>query len=219
MKSLLVKAAIVALALSASGAAVADNNFGIGFKAGTLGLGLEGTWRPLPYFDVRIGANAYNYEGDGSQAGVNYDADLNLESYYATANFRFPASPMRISAGIYANGTELNLLSTELGDVTIGDVVYTSADIGTLSSKTSFSSTAPYLGFGFDFTVLGKVGLNMDFGVLWQGEPTVAMNASGPISGLSSFQAELEKERLEMQDEMSDFKAWPVVSLGFVFNF
>jgi hypothetical protein len=219
MKSLLVKAATVALALTASGAAFADNNFGVGIKAGTLGIGLEGTWRPLPYLDVRLGANSYDYEADGSQAGVNYDATLNLDTYYATANFRFPASPMRISAGIYSNGNELNLQSAEIGDVMIGDVLYSSAEVGSLSSTTSFSGTAPYLGFGFDFTVLGKVGLNMDFGVLWQGEPTVTMNADGLVSGLSAFQAELEKERLELEDEVSDYKAWPVVSLGFVFNF
>ena len=219
MKSLLVKAATVALALTASGAAFADNNFGVGIKAGTLGIGLEGTWRPLPYLDIRLGANSYDYEADGSQAGVNYDATLNLDTYYATANFRFPASPMRISAGIYSNGNELNLQSAEIGDVMIGDVLYSSAEVGSLSSTTSFSGTAPYLGFGFDFTVLGKVGLNMDFGVLWQGEPTVTMNADGLVSGLSAFQAELEKERRELEDEVSDYKAWPVVSLGFVFNF
>ena len=29
----------------------------------------------------------------------------------------------------------------------------------------------------------------------------------------------LEAERLELEDEMSDYKAWPVLSLGFVYNF
>ena len=78
MRSLLIRAGVVALALAASGTALADNNFGIGLKAGTLGIGLEGTWRPLPYVDLRIGANSYDFDYDGSRAGVNYDITLEL---------------------------------------------------------------------------------------------------------------------------------------------
>ena len=29
----------------------------------------------------------------------------------------------------------------------------------------------------------------------------------------------LEAERAELEDDISDFKAWPVVSLAFVYNF
>ena len=29
----------------------------------------------------------------------------------------------------------------------------------------------------------------------------------------------LEAERLDLEDDMSDLKAWPVVSLAFVYNF
>ncbi len=209
----------MALALAASGTALADNNFGIGVKAGTLGIGVEGMWRPLPYFDIRLGANSYEYDYDGAQAGVNYDATLNLETVYATLNFHFPASPLRFSLGAYSNGNEFNLVSAESGSFDIGGTTFTSADIGTLYSTTSFSSTAPYLGFGFDFTLAGKVGLNMDFGVLWQDEPTVTMNATGLLANDPTFLASVETERLQLQEDMSNFKAWPVISLGFVFNF
>jgi hypothetical protein len=219
MKPLLVKAGVLALALAASGTAVADNNFGIGLKAGTLGIGVEGMWRPLPYMDIRLGANSYDYDYDGTQAGVNYDATLNLETVYATLNFHFPASPLRISLGAYSNGNEFDLVSAETGSYDIGGTTFTAADIGELTSTTSFSSTAPYLGFGFDFSIGGKVGLNMDFGVLWQDEPTVTMNTTGLLANDPTFLAAVETERQQLQDDMSSFKAWPVLSLGFVFNF
>ncbi len=215
----MVKASFMALVLAASGTALADNNFGVGLKAGTLGIGVEGTWRPLPYLDIRLGANRFDYNYDGSQAGVNYDATLNLDTYYATVNFRFPASPFRISAGVYSNGNEFNLVSAETGSVDIGGTTYTAAELGTLSSDTTFSGTAPYLGFGFDFSLAGKVGLNMDFGVLWQGDPTVTMNATGLLANDPTFLASVETERQQLQDDMSSFKAWPVISLGVVFNF
>ncbi|MDH3266632.1 MAG: hypothetical protein OEM25_06680, partial [Gammaproteobacteria bacterium] len=80
-------------------------------------------------------------------------------------------------------------------------------------------STAPYLGVGYDFEIFGKVGLNFDFGVLWQGEPSVSMQADGLAAGVQVFQDALEAERMELEDEMSDFKAWPVVSVAFIYNF
>ena len=220
MISRILSAAGLALALLAAAPAAADNNFGIGVKAGTLGLGLEGTWRPLPYMDIRLGANLYDYSDNGTEAGVDYNAELNLDTFYATGNFRFPLSPFRLTAGLYQNGNELNLQSIDSGNtIEIGGVSYSTTDVGTVRSKTSFSSTSPYLGVGFDFTLADKVGLNLDFGVLWQGEPEVSMTADGLLANDPFFQSQLEIERQELQDEVSDYKAWPVISLGFVFNF
>ena len=219
MRSIFIKASAVALALTASGATLADDNFAVGLKAGTLGLGIEGAWRPLPYFDIRLGANSYDYVFDGRHAGVNYDPTLDLETVYATLNFKFPASPLRISVGAFSNGNELNMTSAETGSYDIGGTTFTSAEIGALSSNVSFSITAPYLGFGLDFSLPGRIGLNMDFGVLWQGEPEVTMNTTGLLANDPTFLASVETERLQLQDDVSSYKAWPVVSLGIVFNF
>lgn len=219
MKSILATAGTLLLALTVSTTALADNDFGVGLKAGTLGIGLEGTWRPLPYMDVRVGLNNYDYDDSGSQAGVNYDTTLNLDSLYATANIRFPLSPFRVTAGMYSNGNELNMTSVDSLTYDVGGTVYTSAEVGTLSSTTSFSSTAPYVGIGYDFSLLGKVGLNFDLGMLWQGEPNVELAADGLLANDPQFQASLATELAELQDEVSDYKAWPVVTLGFVYNF
>lgn len=223
MKNLISKSALVMLALLAGNTASAD--FGVGLKAGTLGLGLEGRWSALPWLDVRLGVNSFEYDDDGSQAGISYNGTFSLESFYATGNFRFPLSPFRVTAGVVSNGNEFALTSQDSGDVfiDIGDSTFNTADVGTLQSTTSFDSTAPYLGVGYDFEIFGKVGLNLDFGVLWQGEPEVTLEATGLASAPPAVQAELttelENERIALEDEMSDFKAWPVVSIGFVYNF
>jgi len=211
---------IVALTvLGAAGPVLADNNFGLGAKVGTLGAGIEGSWRPIPFVDLRVGGNFFDFDNSGTYAGVGYDGTLNLESYYGTVNLKFPLSPLRVTAGAYANGNELYLASDGSPTLVIGGSEYSAADVGTLSSTTSFEGTAPYFGLGLDFTILRKVGLNFDLGVLWQGEPQVAMAADGPIANEAVFMQSLENERRELQEEMKDFKAWPVVSLGFVFNF
>ena len=211
---------LVGLGLFFAAPAHADNNFGIGAKAGTLGFGVEGTWRALPWFDVRVGANRYDYDRDDFYSGIPYSGTLSLDTLYGTANFRFPLSPFRVTAGLYNNGNELNLSSSAPdGTYNIGGIEFDADDVGTLTSTTSFQGTAPYLGFGYDFTVMNKVGLNLDFGVLWQGDPVVTMSADGPIADQPLFQDALEAERQELEDDVSDFKAWPVISLGFVYNF
>ena len=210
---------LAAIALLATGTATAD--FGVGIKAGTLGLGVEARWDPpVPWFDVRAGLNSYDYKERGGFASVNYDATLALDSYYLTGNFKFPLSPFRLTLGAFSNGNEIQLLSQDTGgaDFNIGGGSFSPDDVGVLSSVTSFDETAPYAGVGFDFEVFGKVGLNLDFGVLWQGEPVVTLDFSGPGSVPGLDQA-IEAERLALEDEMSDYKAYPVLSLSFVYNF
>jgi len=210
---------LAALALFAGMEAKADKDLGIGVKAGTLGVGVEATWRALPWIDLRVGMNRFDYDDDGTQAGIPYDATLALDTYYATANVRFPLSPFRVTGGLYSNGNELQLQSNAQGTFEIGGINYNAADVGTLTSVTSFSSTAPYVGIGYDFTIAGRVGLNLDLGVLWQGDPDVTLAADGILATDPNFIDALERERLELDDEVSDYKAWPVVSLGFVVNF
>ena len=224
MKILRAEIAVLLLGLMAAGSATAGDNLWMGLKAGTLGIGLEATWRPIPWLDLRVGGNQYEYDDRGSQAGINYDATLGLETYYLTANFLFPVSPFRVTVGGFSNGNELQMTSLPQSSYDIGNGNYSLAEVGTLAGTTYFDDVAPYLGVGFDFSIFGKVGLSLDFGVLWQGEPSVSLvsiggtAASDPILG-PIFLAELEAERLQLETEFEDYKAFPVVSLGFNVNF
>jgi len=217
------RAALIALALATAGTANAD--FGVGMKAGTLGLGIEGRWSPLPWFDIRAGANQYDFEDSGSYASIDYDGVLAMDTYFVTGNFRFPLSPFRVTAGAFSNGNQLQLISQDTGgqDFTIAGIDFAADDVGSLHSTTSFEDTAPYVGFGFDFELFGKVGLNLDLGVLWQGDPTVTLDATGletaPPDVQLILEPALELERRALEDDISDYKAWPVASLSFVYNF
>jgi hypothetical protein len=223
MNKSIIKAALIALVLTSCGTVNAD--FGVGMKAGTLGLGIEGRWSPLPWLDIRAGMNRFDFENSGTQANVDYDGVLAMDNYFLTGNFRFPLSPFRVTAGAYSNGNELQLVSQDTSgeDFTIGGIPFSPDDVGTLHSNTSFEEIAPYFGVGYDFELFGKVGLNLDFGVLWQGEPTVTLDATGldtaPPDVQRILELALEAERRALEDEISDYKAWPVVSLSFVYNF
>jgi len=205
--------------LLASLSASADHNIWLGVRAGTLGLGAEATWAPLPWIDVRAGITRFSYDDTGAQAGVNYEGELSLDNVYGTANFRFPLSPMRFTAGFYSNGNELMLASRDNVAIQVGDTLYPAAAVGTLTSVTSFESGAPYAGIGFDFDLFDKVGMNLDLGVLWQGDPNVTLESDGLLANDALFRAELEDERQQLLAEMEDFKAWPVAALGFTYKF
>ena len=225
MKTFSARAVLLTLTLLLGSNAMAENNnFWVGLKAGTLGFGLEGSWRALPWLDVRAGANQFDYDDTGSQAGINYDATLGLETFYATANFRFPLSPFRMTVGAYSNGNEVELVSQDMPAYEIGGITYLPSEVGTLRSSTTFESVAPYLGAGFDFEIADRFGIALDFGVLWQGEPIVTLTSDGTLATDpgpvgDQFRSALETERQELVNEVEDFKAYPVISLGFNFNF
>jgi len=199
--------------------AMADDNIWFGVKAGTLGLGVEATWRPIRYLDFRIGANKFSYDDNGSEAGIDYDTELDLQSFYATANLRPPLSPFRFTAGIVSNGNELNLASRSTSTFDIGGSTFTSAQVGQLQGGIQFDSVSPYAGVGFDFRLFDTLGLNLDVGVLFQGTPQASLRATGPIANDPTFLTELALEQQELQNSVDEYELYPVVSLGFSFNF
>ena len=211
--------ALIGLGLLGTQSALADDNIWLGAKAGTLGIGFEATWRPTPILDFRAGLNNYSYNTNSAEAGIDYDSELDLNTFYATANLRAPMSPFRLTAGIFSNRNEVNLVSQSSATYDIGGMTYTGAEVGTLNAAVSFEKTAPYLGVGADFRIADTLGLNFDLGVLWQGTPVVGMTASGPITLDPNFQAELAAETVELQNALNNYKAYPVVSIGLSFNF
>ena len=219
MTSQLSKCAALLCLLLSGGNALADHNLWMGVKAGSLGIGVEGAWRPIPWLDLRVGANRFTLDDRGSISGVNYDAEFALDNFYGTANFRFPLSPMRLSIGAYSNGNEIELVSRDAASFNIGGTTYPGDAVGTLRSTTTFDSMSPYVGVGFDFELFDKVGLNLDLGVLWQGDPEVVLESDGILANDPLFLDALDAEREQLESEFEDFKAWPAISLGFNYQF
>ena len=108
-------------------------------------------------------------------------------------------------------------------ELNVGGLTVPVADAGALRGTATFDKTAPYVGVGFDFEILGKAGVNFDFGVLWQDAPIVELEATSwdelPPIVQDIVGPAIETERAELEDDLSAFKAWPVVSLSFVYNF
>ena len=135
--------ALTGLGMLGTQAAIADDNLWFGAKGGTLGIGFEATWRPTPILDFRAGLNKYTYDTTAAEAGIDYDSELDLNTFYATANLRAPMSPFRLTAGIFSNKNEVKLVSQQTATFDIGGMTYTGAEVGTLNAAVTFDKTAP----------------------------------------------------------------------------
>ena len=217
MKRMIAAASLLATLGAAD--AVADDDFWIAARAGTQGLGVEATWRPIPYFDLRAGYSRYDYDTTRNEAGIDYDAELGLESLYATLNARIPATPIRFSAGLVSNGNEGNFLGNATGTYDIGGQVFDASDVGDLRGRATFEDLAPYAGMGLDFRLIDRVGLHFDAGVMYQGDPSLALTANGSLAGDPNFQSALETERVELEEELEVLAWYPVVAVSFSVNF
>jgi hypothetical protein len=197
------------LACTTSGAA---ERFGVGFKAGTLGLGIEFTGAVNRWFALRGTWNQYDTSRSFDKEAITYDGKLKVGGYGVLADFYPSHTKFRLTVGILRNRNKVDLTSTPTSDVMIGDTTYTPQEIGTIDGEMTFRSTVPYFGIGYGNAAKGphRVGFILDVGVEPQGSPRLTLAASG--GGVP--QSELQKESAKVEDDSKSFKIWPVIALG-----
>lgn len=134
----------------------------------------------------------------------------------------------RLSPGLVANGNELDLNGRPRAGQTfdIGGNTYTVDEVGSLNGNVDFNSLAPYLGVGWGnpFGAGGNWSFSCDLGVVFQGSPNVTLTAT-PTNAFDdpALRAELDRrveaERRDLEDELDDFKYYPLVSIGITYRF
>lgn len=192
----------------------------LGAKVGTLGLGIEGSYGLSDQWSVRAGFNQYDYDFEDDLDGVDFDGDLELSSVTLLGDFRPFAGAFRVTGGAVFNGNAITAVADPVNTYEVGDNVYTLAETGTLSADTDFDSVAPYLGLGWDLGLGEQLNLNVDLGVLFQGEASVSFNSvGGTLSGDPAFLADLEDEERLAEDDLEDYDLYPVLSIGISYRF
>lgn len=196
--------------------AAAGDRVGIGVKAGTLGLGVDLTGRITNWFSVRASYNTADVSESDEVSDIEYDGDVALGAYGLLLDFHPFKNNFRLTAGYMRNRTGIDLTGLPTTDTEIGDTTYTPAEIGTLTGKVTFEQDVPYFGIGYGSAAKGprRFRFLFDLGVLDQGSGDVSLSSS---TGLVQ-ESDLEQEIQEIEEDIEDYKLWPVIALGFSFR-
>ncbi|TDF37604.1 hypothetical protein EYS14_15810 [Alteromonadaceae bacterium M269] len=213
---------------------------GVSLKAGTLGAGLELDYPISPSWSIRLQANDFNFDDTFEEDDIEYDGELDLSSFGALVVWRPFKKNFNISAGIYSNSNELagNAISAGEDVFEIGDIEYRGAAADPLRLDASVDlgdSTAGYFGIGWGSNHKSGFKFSFDIGVLFSGSPTVDLAVNGSAELVSNpgiifnvndgsalaneLQQQISNEVDNLEDDISDFEFYPVVSLGIGYRF
>lgn len=212
---------------------------GIGAKISLLGIGIEAA-TPLSHrINLRGGFNFLNYSRGIDNDGIHYDATLNFRSAEAHLDW-YVLGGFHISPGVlFYNGNKLSAdASVPAGQTfTLGGTQYASDLTGlnpvTGSGKLTWPKAAPSIlaGFGNILPRSGRhFGFNFEFGGAYMGAPTTKLNLQGTACNTSTnacanaatdpgIQSSIQAQEKKINHDLSPFKFFPQISLGFGINF
>ncbi len=187
----------------------------------TLGVGLEAGIRFNEHVGARLGGHYLSVSFEQSVNDVDYDADANLTSFGTLLDYHPFAGGFRLSGGVRFNFNNANLAGQVNDDITIGGETFAAADVGTLEGDVSYNVLAPYFGLGYGATLLdGSLSIGFDMGVMYQGAADVDLDAvGGALEGDDVLEASLAAEEQDIEDDLDDYRFFPVVGLAIIYRF
>jgi hypothetical protein len=216
----LVLAALLALSLASIGSA---QGFALAARAGTIGLGAEGAYGVGDWLTLRGGLGLASLEIDSSnlievdddvtltltlpKTWCNVGADLNLGDRF------------RIGGGILFKNDEPTLVGSlsATGTVEIGGMEYSGTEVSSVTAILDSNDQAAYAIIGFGSPRGRGIGLFLDVGVAFLGDPEVTLSATGDeaIVGSNEFQSQLRAEEQRIRERAYWYlKTWPILNLG-----
>lgn len=171
-------------------------------------------------FGIRANAGFLKLSHNVDVDDINYDGDLKLKSYGATADFYPFESAFRLSAGFRIDRNKIKLVAIPSEPVTIGSTTYTPDQIGTIEGEIRAKKFAPTLTLGVAKNRGRGFAWSLDAGVMLHGRPkTYNLVATGQLATNPLFQADLTRERAEIEDEVENYKIYPIVQLSVGYTF
>lgn len=202
------------------------SGFAIVPKAGTLGLGVDLVGEIIPQLNGRVGIGDLGINVEVSSDRIDYDGDVNLGGIPLLLDWYPAKSGFRLTGGLVINNNEVDLdaqSSDRDRTITIGDREFTVNDVGDIEGDVEFNDIAPYIGIGFGNHV--KPGrqwaFTVDLGIMFQGAGDVSLKANNASQAALDLglNAQLEREEDDIQDEVDNFKVYPILQIGVSYQF
>ena len=195
-----------------------------GIVAGTLGVGPEFQLRLSKTVGLR--ANATFLRGDFAELDSRstdplFDGYLRLRSGGAMADVYPAGGGFRLSAGMRFSGSKATMRALPTTNVTIGERTVKPDPVGKLRSDYRVRDWAPALTFGYAGELKPRLMLGFEAGMLFHGAPRIRdlRSPGGTLSGQRSLAAGADRDRMLIENDIDDYKFYPVVqaSLGYRF--
>ena len=215
-------AAALAPLLLLPGVSPADTS--IGLRAGSLGLGVEIAYAVSQRVALRLGTDAYTRNFTSTQQDIEYEGKAKLKTTSLMMDL-FPfANNFRISLGAVLNGNKVIATGKPTGGTfTIDNVTYNAADVGTLDGEVTFKRTVPYFGIGYGRPINSGFSFIGDLGVIFQGSPKATLTATcSPTAtpgNCNTLQSNVPAEEATLNDNIKNYKYYPVLTLGLSYTF
>jgi hypothetical protein len=189
----------------------------LGAEIGTTGIGGTAAWRFSEHLGLRGGAHYVDYSDDGLEVeDITYGGSILLQNQELGLDiFPWKNRSFRITLGAFFNQNELE--GTATGSVEIEGNTYTVSAADPVRLQIESDPVNPFVSVGgnlFYFDKAHRWAFFGEVGVVYTGEPEVRL--TGPAIIPSN---DLESERQEIEDALSDFPFWPVAKIGISFSF
>jgi hypothetical protein len=183
-------------------------------RAGTLGIGGEAAVGITDQLVIRGGLGLTPFE-----PRARFDdllVTLTLPTWYNIGLDLYVNGAMRLGGGVLFKADDPELVGTFNTPPDIGGTTFTSQELGTLTGVIDSPDRVPYVLLGFGKHTAPGIGLFVDVGVAFLGDPSVTLEASGgTLSNDPSTRAALDQEAQNFEDDMRTYlKFWPILSLG-----
>lgn len=213
------------------------SHIGIGVKVSTLGAGIEAATPLTRRLNIRGGFSMMRLDHAFTDSGIQYNGQLRFQSAEAHLDW-FPLWGFHVSPGVlFYNGNHIAATAMVPGGqtFTVSGTTYESdpATPVTGTGKLDFVKVAPSLLLGAGnliprngrhFSILFEVG------AVYEGSARVSLNLTGNVcdtSGLvcraissdPTVQANVQGQQTKIQHDVNPYRFFPLVSLGFGFNF
>jgi len=209
---------IIVFSLFGVSSAVAQN-YGITFRAGTTGPGIDLTRSFGSHFSLRLGGRYLPYNLTGSTSAnnvdISYQAKLKLESLSALIDWQPFRNWFRLSAGVYYNGLQANGHAKPTSSYTTDNHTFSPQKVGSLSGTFDYSHKwAPYIGLGIGNAANNghHIGFLVDAGVMYTNAAHISMSGKGLIEPTAN-------QDVIIQNGISGIKIYPVLSFGLSYRF
>lgn len=171
----------------------------IGISAGT-GLGVDYSFKLNDHFYLSASYHLFDYTYE------DFAYEVDGENLLLDAQFDYQGIDLRLSIHPFKNGfrlvggygkfdrSDLLLTGSFENSVNIGDVEFTTDDIGILTIGLTWKQNLPYAGIGFGRPVPKnkRLGFGMEIGTYFAGPGTVNLQATGIIEDTATQQQLLQ---------------------------